>query len=255
MGRIEAALHAALQEIAALTAGPLQTEYKAGNQIVTNVDRRVNSVLREALVQDQEGWLSEENADDLVRLKRNRVWIVDPIDGTRQFVGGVPEWSISIALVENGQAIAGGVCNPATKQIFLGSLASGVTYNGAPCRTTQKDSLDGALILASRDEFERGEWKQFRNAPFGIKPVGSIAYKLASVAAGLADATWTLQPKHEWDIAGGAALIRAAGGFVQPIQSPQLNLNRATTILPNLVAGGSCLSRELLSYLNQLMSD
>lgn len=250
--RIQCALEAVVREISPFRTGQVQAEYKSDNHIVTSADRVANRVLREILVRDHDGWLSEESADDFTRLQRERVWIVDPIDGTRQFIAGIPEWSISIGLIEDGQPIAGGVCNPATNQTFVSSLETGLTCNGKPCHPTRKDSLEGALILASRDEVERGEWERFNDAPFEVKPAGSIAYKLALVAAGFADATWTFQPKNEWDIAGGVALIRAGGGFVRHLKSPELTFNNRAPLLPNLLAGGPCLSRKLPSYLNRI---
>ena len=81
-----------------------------------------------------EGWLSEEDVDDLGRLSKQVVWVVDPLDGTREFVDGIPEWCISVGLVVDGIAVAGGVCNPATNELFLGGLKSGVTYNGRPAQ-------------------------------------------------------------------------------------------------------------------------
>lgn len=251
--RIRHALEAAVREISPFGGGGVQAEYKSGNQLVTIADRAANRVLRDMLVGDHEGWLSEESADDFTRLKKRRVWIVDPLDGTRHFVDGIPEWSISVALIEDGQPIAAGVCNPVTQQTFIGSLATGLTCNGQPCHPTRKESLKGALVLASRNEVERGEWVQFKDAPFEVKPVGSVAYKLALVAAGFADATWTLQPKHEWDVAGGVALLRAAGCFVRKFGSTDhLTFNNRATILPNLMAGGPGLSQELPRYLNRL---
>src|SRR5581483_7603732 len=178
-------------------------EYKAGHDPVTQADRGLDSLLREKLLRPGEGWLSEESADNLSRLERERVWVVDPLDGTREFVEGVPEFCVSIALVESGQAVAGGICNPATNEVFLGAKDSGVTYNGAPVGVSQRKTLREAVVLASRSETRRGEWDRFKNAPFKIQPTGSVAYKLARVAAGLADATFTLKPKHEWDIAAG----------------------------------------------------
>lgn len=249
--RIQNALEAAVHSIGRFTAGQVKAEYKSGNHLVTGADRTVNRVLRDVLVRNNEGWLSEESTDDLTRLKRRRVWIVDPIDGTREFVAGIPEWSISIAFVQEGEPVAGGVCNPATDETFLGSVTEGFTYNGNPCRPSERKSLDGALILASRSEVERGEWNRFRHGSFKVKPVGSIAYKLALVAAGLADATWTLQPKHEWDVAGGVALIRSAGGFVGQLGAPQLTFNNRATILPNLIASCRALGRKLPPYLER----
>src|SRR5262249_28046095 len=149
----------------------------------------------------------EESVDDLSRLEKSRVWVVDPLDGTREFVAGIPEFAISVALVEDGRPVAGGICNPATQEMFIGSIGYGGTYNNQPVRSTQKSSLRDALVLASRSEVSRGQWKRFEGANFRIRPTGSIAYKLALVSAGLADATLTLTPKNEWDIVAGAALV------------------------------------------------
>src|SRR6266852_7215650 len=215
--RIQAALEAARNVLSRFTPGAIETEYKIGHDPVTEADRQVDAVLRENLLRDGEGWLSEESVDDATRLSKNRVWVVDPLDGTREFVAGIPEFCVSIALVERGRPVAGGICNPATNEVFLGSIDSGLTYNGTPARSSQRGTLDGALVLASRSETKRGEWKMFENAPFKLKPMGSVAYKLARVAAGLADITFTLIPKHEWDVAGGAALVASAGGCVRTL--------------------------------------
>jgi myo-inositol-1(or 4)-monophosphatase len=102
-------------------------------------------------------------------------------DGTREFVAGIPEFCASVAMVEDGRPIAGGIYNPATNETFLGSVESGVTYNGRPVKPSQRKSLSGAVVLASRSEMNRGEWKQFENANFKIHPMGSAPYKLALV--------------------------------------------------------------------------
>jgi myo-inositol-1(or 4)-monophosphatase len=151
-------------------------------------------------------------------------------------VAGIPEWCVSIGLLEDGRPVAGGVANPATGEVFLGSLESGVTYNGRPARVSGRQSLDGALVLASRSEFDRGEWERFRGATFTVRPVGSVAYKLALVAAGLADATWTLVPKHEWDVAAGVALVLAGGGSVQVPDGSALRFNQPRPWLAGLIA-------------------
>ncbi len=150
-------------------------------------------------------------------------------------------------MVEEGIPLAGGICNPATNEIFLGSLDAGVTYNGKPARASQRASLEGALVLASRSETRRGEWTQFHNTAMKIRPIGSVAYKLALVSAGLADATFTLTPKHEWDIAGGAALVMSAGGFVSTLQNSALRCNNQSPLLSGLLACGTVLRDELLA--------
>jgi myo-inositol-1(or 4)-monophosphatase len=212
---------------------------------VTAADLAADEVLRELLPGEGEGWLSEETADDLQRLGRQRVWIVDPLDGTREFVDGIPEWCISIGLVEGGIPVAGGILSPPTGQLVLGSLETGVTLNGDKAPPLAGDGLKGARVLASRSEWTRGEWSRYRNAHFMVEPCGSVAFKLGQVAAGLADATWTLVPKHEWDVAGGAALILAAGGTVLHADGSRPRFNQARPRLPNFLAGPRKLLEEL----------
>jgi myo-inositol-1(or 4)-monophosphatase len=243
--RIQSALEAARAVFSRFTLGEIEAEYKAGHDPVTEADKAVDAVLRKELLRDGEGWLSEESVDDLTRLGKSHVWVVDPLDGTREFVAGIPEFCVSVAMVENGCAIAGGICNPATNEIFLGSLDSGVTYKGKPARPSQRTSLDGALVLASRSEMKRGEWKQFENASFKIRPMGSVAYKLALVSAGLADLTFTLTPKHEWDVAAGVALVESAGGFVRTLDNQPLRCNNKSPLLPGMLACGPLLADAL----------
>ncbi|MFZ0439980.1 MAG: 3'(2'),5'-bisphosphate nucleotidase CysQ, partial [Candidatus Sulfotelmatobacter sp.] len=185
--------------------------------------------------------------DDPIRLQRSRVWVVDPLDGTREFVKGIPEFCVSIGFVENGRPVAGGIYNPATDEVFLGSVESGVTYNGQPAQPSRRRTLDGALILASRSEVKRGEWKPFENAGFEIRPMGSVAYKLALVSAGLADVTFTLTPKNEWDVVAGAALVQSAGGFVSTLEKTDLTANRRDPLLSGLLASGPFLKEKLLA--------
>jgi myo-inositol-1(or 4)-monophosphatase len=249
--RIQSALNAARQVFTRFTLGAIEAEYKAGHDPVTEADTEVDAVLREELLREGEGWLSEESVDDLSRLGKSRVWIVDPLDGTREFVAGTPEFCVSVAMVEDGIPVAGGICNPATNEIFLGSLDLGVTYNGKPAHASQRTSLRGALVLASRSESKRGEWQQFQKAALNVRPMGSVAYKLALVSAGLADATFTLTPKHEWDIAGGAALVASGGGFVRTLQNSTLRCNNKSPLLSGLLACGNFLRDELLVLVNE----
>lgn len=212
---------------------------------IVAAEKDIAAALRESLQQSGEGWLCEEHADDRERLGCGVVWVVDPIDGTREFAGGIPEWSISVGLVIDGDAVAGGICNPATGELVLGSANLGVTYNGQAASTSRKANLDGASVLASRQEFLRGDWTRFANRGFTVRPMGSVAYKLALVAAGLADATWTLSPKNEWDIAAGVALVKASGGRVSSTDGEPIRLNREKTLLPGLVASGETLWHDV----------
>ena len=171
------------------------------------------------------------------------------MDGTREFVAGLPEWCISIGLVEEGRAVAGGIYNPAVGQMVLGSLETGVTLNGEPARVSGRVGLDGALVMASRSETRRGEWERFQGLGFRVEASGSVAWKLAQVAAGLIDATWTLVPKNEWDVAAGAALVAAGGGKVLTLEAEAPLFNKPNTLFRGFVATPPGLEQPILSLL------
>jgi myo-inositol-1(or 4)-monophosphatase len=247
--RIEEALDAAGAAVSRFLPGAFEVHDPGDRRVVTEVDRKVSEVLREILLQPGEGWLSEEEADDRSRLSQEVVWIVDPLDGTREFVDGIPEWCISIGLTVDGAPVAGGILNPATGERFLGWLGSGVTYNGRRVEPTRRTTLDGAVILASRQEYKRGEWARFEGRQFSIQAKGSVAYKLAVVAAGLADATWTLSPKHVWDIAAGVALAKSAGCGVCCTENAQLAFNNSETLIPGLIAGAPGIWEQVLELI------
>lgn len=253
IARIHDALNAAHDVVQQFAPGTFAVKDTGGRDVITQVDREVSDVLRARLLRPNEGWLSEEDTDDLRRLSKQVVWVVDPLDGTREFVDGIPEWCISVGVVVDGTAVAGGVCNPATNEVFLGGLNSGVTYNGRRAQSSQKTDLNGAVVLASRQEYKRGEWAQFEGKAFSIKPTGSVAYKLALVSAGLADATWTLSPKHVWDVAAGVALVTSAGGTVACIRDGRLRFNQTETLLPGLVASSKGIWESVIQIVDEAL--
>ena len=248
--RIEEALEAAAEAVSGFIPGKTKAAYKPGQDPVTEADHTANRILRQMLVSDGEGWLSEESVDDPERLSREFVWVVDTLDGTREFVEAIPEWCISIGLVQGGRAVAGGILNPATGEKIVGSVGGGVTYNGEPVQASDRSTLAGALVLGSRSEAKRGEWKRFEGMPFRVRNIGSVAYKLGLVAAGKADATWTLVPKNEWDVAAGTALVLAAGGFVRRLEGEPPRFNNPSPLLTGLVAGGPNLRQEIDALLD-----
>jgi myo-inositol-1(or 4)-monophosphatase len=234
--RIQAALEAAGSLLLHFYLRGVTTEFKGNGDPVTIADRSVDRLLRETLPTDEEGWLSEESANDPGRLGKDRVWIVDPLDGTREFVAGIPEWSVSIGLVENGRAVAGGICNPATGEMVVGSLETGIVVRAGERKAFSRTEGQSPCVLASRSEIKRGEWNYFLEAPFTIRSIGSIAYKLALIAAGLAEATWTFVPKNEWDVAAGVALVMAGGGFATTLEGQVPVFNRRDPLLSGLIA-------------------
>jgi myo-inositol-1(or 4)-monophosphatase len=253
--RIHKALEAAREALKPFTPGAIEAQKKDGGDPVTAADKAVDDVLKAILPKGDEGWLSEETVDDGERLEKKRVWIVDPLDGTKEFVMGLPEWCVSIALVEDGVAIAGGLLNPATDELILGASAgadSWVELNGEPV-SAYAAGFDE--VLASRSEVKRGQWEAFEGRDFKVTAMGSVAWKLGLVAAGKVPATWTLVPKNEWDVAAGVALLAAAGGHFWRPDGERLMLNREKTLLPGLVACGAAFQgavREALAAVSGL---
>ena len=206
-------------------------------------DRALKKILRDPF--PEYGWLSEETADNDDRLGCRRVWIVDPLDGTKEFIQGVPEFSVAIALVEDGAPVLGVTYNPITREMFWAVRGMGCHLNTRRVRVTRTRALKRATVLASRSETARGEWEVFHGKLI-VSPTGSVAYKLALVAGGKADATFTRSPKSEWDIASGAALILEAGGVITDIKGRAIRLNQRNVKLEGLIADNRVLHGALM---------
>lgn len=253
--RIRVALARACDVVSRFTPGAIAHRVKSGDDPVTEADTAINDCLLDCLPQGDEGWFSEETVDSPERLKKSRVWIVDPLDGTREFVAGVPEWCISIGLIEDGRAVAGGIAVPSDDLTVIGSRETGVEANGQPVVVRPHRELKGLEVLASRSEVRRGQWDRWADHPFKVKPTGSVAYKMALVAAGRADATWTLVPKNEWDVAGGTALVLAAGGAVWNVEGQEPIFNRRNPLLRGLIAVPAGLEQPVRALLAEAIAE
>lgn len=229
--RIDAALDQAAQVFSRFDRSKVSELTKSGGDPVTEADYALDRVLRETLLGPSEGWLSEETADDANRLERDLVWIVDPLDGTREFIDGLPEFCTSIAAVCNGQPLAGGILNPAADLRIVGAVGVGATVNGEPVKPASNQN-----VLASRSEWNRGTWEVVEASGLEVVPMGSVAYKFARVAAGLDFTTWTPVPKHEWDVAGGAALLLSIGGSALGLDGQALQFNQPRPWMPGAIA-------------------
>lgn len=190
---------------------PQRVADKGGDQgPLTELDLAMDSGLSAALLSafPDDAWISEESPE---RRGGRRTWIVDPIDGTRECVAGIPEWAVSVGLWQNGKPLAGWIYNPPSDRLWFGGPGFGTTENGSPVRVRQPNALVSAVVGVSRTDLAKGRIPPVEPAPKGI---GSIAYKLGLVAGGHLDATVSVTPKNIWDIAGGIPLVLGAGGAV-----------------------------------------
>lgn len=225
------------------------TDKKPDNP-VTDADFAADSFLKEKLLAllPEAGWLSEETVDSPERLTKKYVWVVDPLDGTKEFVMGIPEFSVSVGLVENGAPILGVIYNPASDEMYATSKGEGVTLNGKVVTATQRTEFQGSIVDASRSERRRGEFEPFEDV-VEVRTMGSIAYKLARIAAGQADASWSRGPKNEWDICAGVLLIQEAGGVCVNLDTTPYTFNRPNPKVKGVIADNGHLHGAILDAL------
>jgi myo-inositol-1(or 4)-monophosphatase len=223
---------------------------KSPDNPVTDADIAADTLLRQQLLAllPQAGWLSEETADSPERLERKLTWVVDPIDGTKEFVMGIPEFSISVALIEDGSPQLAVVFNPPTSELYHACRGEGAHLNGLPVSVSETARLAGARVDASRSERKRGEFAPFENL-VELRTMGSIAYKLARVAAGQADATWSRGPKNEWDICAGTLLVEEAGGRCVDLDGRPFRFNQSFPKVNGIIASNARLFQPVLSSL------
>jgi myo-inositol-1(or 4)-monophosphatase len=196
-----------------------------------------------------DGWLSEETRDSAERLSKKRVWVVDPLDGTRDFIAGRPEFVVSIALVENANPTIGVIYNPVTGELFTAVKDQPSQLNGSVISCSTKKQLNESTIYVSRSETRAGLWKQYRDLFKKQVVCGSVAYKLAHIAAAHGDLFVSLKPKNDWDICAGDLIVRNADGIIVNHKSDTIRYNTANPFIPHgLIAGPSQLVKRALPY-------
>jgi myo-inositol-1(or 4)-monophosphatase len=219
-----------LPEIAAIAAeagalalagcGTVKRWEKASGEPVCEMDLAVDRLVHDRLMalDPAAGWLSEESLDDPARLAAQRVWVVDPIDGTRDYLRGRPGWAVSIALVEAGRPVLAVLDAPARGEVWTAERGRGAWRNGHAIRVSDRTELSGSRIPA--DQLPRRD----RDMVAVAKP-NSIALRIAMVAAGEADLVATMRWGHEWDIAAAVLIASEAGATVTDALGAPLGFN------------------------------
>jgi len=248
------AARAAGAVIMKLFKGKFDIKEKAKNNPVTTADLEANRKIREFITEcfPNDGWLSEEDGDSARRLGASRVWVIDPIDGTKEFIEGVPQFAVSIGFVVDGKPKVAVVYNPADDRFYHAVAGQGAFLNGRPIRVTARSEMDGALLLVSRSE-PRRKFQVFVDR-CKIEPIGSIAFRLAKVASGDGDGTLTFRSIHEWDICAGVLMVEEAGGIAVDGEGKVLKFNQQVPKHHGVIAAAAPLAPQLQGLWVQAMS-
>lgn len=247
---LRAPLEAVMREAGELARATRLTEFKrwtkgADNSPVCEGDIAVNNFLRARLpaLTPGAGWLSEETEDDPAARSAATAWIVDPIDGTRAYITGRDDWTISVALVDGGRPLLAALYAPVADEMFLGLRGGGATVNNTPLRVNGGD-LNGARLAGPKRTLER-----IAALTPAIRPqpkVFSLALRLARVAQGELDAAFASKGGHDWDLAAADLLVHEAGGVMTDFSGRPLTYNRPHLAHGALIAAGPARHGALL---------
>ncbi|NGZ95034.1 MAG: 3'(2'),5'-bisphosphate nucleotidase CysQ [Nitrospira sp. WS110] len=223
------AIRVAGKEAVRLAEAGFETTQKADRSPVTSADLAVNQILHAHLQSafPADGWLSEESPDDPGRLQKARVWVVDPIDGTKAFINREPEFCISVALVEGGRPIVAAIFNPSADELYTATRGGGLYLNAAPITPPSLKDKQPPIVAMSPWERDNGRFPCL-DGMVTSRPMRSIAWGLALTASGHIHGLVTLEPENEWDVAAGALLIEESGGQIYDGGGRPLAFNQTT---------------------------
>jgi myo-inositol-1(or 4)-monophosphatase len=232
----------------------LKSWIKGKDSPVSDADIAADQLLRERLTAaapDYE-WLSEESAEIAGKASHRRRWVIDPIDGTRAYINGQSDWSVSVALLEDGRPIAAAIFAPETDELFTAAAGGGATRNGASISTSNCNQLAGARIAGPRfvlDELQKSE--RFESVP----RIHSLALRFARVAAGEVDLALASENSRDWDLAAADLILHEAGGTLTGANGVKIVYGRPDAQHPPLAACGLALHPAALAALGKIFAD
>ena len=236
-----------------MRASGLHTVHKKDGSPVTDADLAADELLKAKLsaARPDYGWLSEETADDDARLDKRRLFVVDPIDGTRAFLSERPWWAISIAVIEDQRPIAGVVFAPALSDTYTATVGAGATLNGASIQANPTTELEDCAMTGDTALFAHPRWPT-PWPPMRIKWRSSTALRMCLVASGRFDAAVAPGTKHDWDVAAGDLIAREAGCWVGDQTGCGFRYNRVKPAQTTLVCAAPALAPLILERVRHI---
>jgi myo-inositol-1(or 4)-monophosphatase len=246
---ISAAAHEAGRIALAYRARGLVVSSKPGGSPVTDGDLAVDAFLKTALLaaRPDYGWLSEETPDTPDRLAAERVFIVDPIDGTSAYLGQAPWFVIAIAVVEDGRPIAGVIHAPALDEHYMATKGGGATLNGARIHASGACAVEGCAMAGDPRLFQSSRWPEPWPEAMQVSQRNALAYRMAAVAGGSFDAAVSMGWKNDWDVAAGDLIAREAGALSTDPRGHALRFNSPKARNPGLVCAAPALHPLILA--------
>ncbi len=232
----------------------LVTEYKDDHSPVTNADLAADALLTRRLreARPEYGWLSEETVDDVGRMACRRIFVVDPIDGTRAFLKGRPWWSVAIAIVEDGLPVAAVVFAPELDETYAAMAGQGATLNGAAMRPSRAERLEDSRMAGDPVVFAHWSWPSPWPATMRVEQRNSTAYRMCLVGAGEFDAAVAPVRKSDWDVAAGDLIAREAGCFVGDHTGAAFRFNQPLASQASLICATPALTPLILDRVRHM---
>jgi myo-inositol-1(or 4)-monophosphatase len=252
LARTGALLADTVREAGALALSLFRTELrnwiKGASSPVSEADIAVNDLLENRLREatPDYGWLSEESADDPARLGRQLVWVVDPIDGTRNYLAHKEDWCVSVALVANGSPLLASVFAPATDEFFFASRGQGASRNGVTLGASSGTELDFARVAGPKPLVERLK-KTLGDITLHPR-IGSLALRLCRVGDGMLDVAFVGGNSHDWDLAAADLIVHEADGRLTALSGDAITYNRREVTHGVLVAAGRDRHAEIIEH-------
>jgi myo-inositol-1(or 4)-monophosphatase len=232
---------------------PMDIRDKSPNNPVSEADLAVDALLTNLLrtARPDYGWLSEETADDQSRLSAAKVWVVDPIDGTRAFIKAKPHFTVCIGLLDQGKPVVGVVFNPATGEMFEASLGGGARLNGISIAPSQTDTLENCAMLGDPAMYKHPAWP-IAWPDMDVVSRNSIAYRMCLVAAGHYDGAIALSAKSDWDVAAADIIVSEAGALATTHEGLAFAYDHGVPLQKSLVVAGKALHPLLIDRVKHI---